>query len=131
MKITAVSAIAIVALPLLAWTLPASTADQMTAHPMKTAMGMVLTDDKGMTLYTFDQDKGGMSACSGGCTQNWPPLTAAADAKPQGDWTLITRDDGMHQWAFKGRPLYTFSKDGKPGDTTGEGFKGMWHAATP
>jgi predicted lipoprotein with Yx(FWY)xxD motif len=131
MKITAVSAIAIVALPLLAWTLPAVAADQMMPHPMKTAMGMVLTDGKGMTLYTFDQDKDGKSACTGGCVQNWPPLTAGADAKSQGDWTTIIRDDGTHQWAFKGKPLYNFAKDTKPGDTAGDGFKGMWHAATP
>ena len=56
---------------------------------MKAADG-TLTDAKGMTLYTFDKDAGGKSACNGGCATNWPPLTAAADAKAVG------RLDGRH-----------------------------------
>jgi predicted lipoprotein with Yx(FWY)xxD motif len=36
------------------------------------------------------------------------------------------------QWAYKGKPLYTFAKDTKPGDTTGDGFlNGAWHIAKP
>lgn len=93
---------------------------------------VVLTDAKGMTLYTSDKDMKGMSMCNGQCAMNWPPLTAAADAKPMGDWTVVTRDDGSKQWAYKGKPLYTFVKDMKPGDTTGDGAaKGSWHAVTP
>ena len=46
--------------------------------------GKVLTDGKGMTLYIFDKDDGGKSACNGPCATNWPPLTASADAKPTG-----------------------------------------------
>jgi hypothetical protein len=46
------------------------------------AKGKVLTNDKGMTLYVFDKDSGGKSACNGPCTGNWPPLTAAAGAMP-------------------------------------------------
>jgi predicted lipoprotein with Yx(FWY)xxD motif len=94
--------------------------------------GVVLADAKGMTLYAYDKDMKGMSMCSGQCVQNWPPLTAAADAKPMGDWTVVTRDDGSKQWAYKGRPLYTFTKDTKAGDTTGDGAgKGVWHAVAP
>ena len=66
----------------------------------------ILADAKGMSLYTFAKDAPGKSACSGGCAKNWPPLAAAADAKPMGDWTVITRDDGSKQWAYKGQPLY-------------------------
>ena len=99
----------------------------------KTALGPVLADSKGMTLYTFDKDTTpGKSACNGPCAQNWPPLAAAAKAKPMGDWTVVTRDDGSKQWAYKGKPLYTFAKDKKPGDTTGDGFlNNAWHAAKP
>jgi len=99
----------------------------------KTAKGSVLTDSKGMTLYTFDKDTApNKSVCNGPCAQNWPPLAAAADAKPMGAWTVVTRDDGSKQWAYKGKPLYTFAKDKSPGDTMGDGFlNNAWHVAKP
>jgi len=96
--------------------------------PVKMAGG-TLTNDAGMTLYTFDKDAGGKSACNGPCAANWPPLMAAADAKASGDWSIVTRDDGAKQWAFKGKPLYLWAKDQKPGDMTGDGFNSVWHVA--
>ena len=103
--------------------------------PTKTgesAKGKVLTNDAGMTLYVFDKDSGGKSACTGPCAGNWPPLAATASAMPMGDFTIITRDDGTKQWAYKGRPLYAWKNDKKPGDITGDGFlDGAWHAAQP
>ena len=97
-----------------------------------TAKGPVLTDAKGMTLYTFDKDAGGKSACNGPCAGNWPPLMASADAKPAADYTVIARDDGSKQWAYKGKPLYTWKNDHKAGDTTGDGFlNNTWHIAKP
>jgi predicted lipoprotein with Yx(FWY)xxD motif len=98
--------------------------------PAKTAADGTLTDAKGMTLYTFDRDAGGKSACNGPCATNWPPLMAGADAKPAGDYTVITRDDGGKQWAYKGKPLYTWAKDTKPGDKTGDNVNNVWHTAT-
>lgn len=98
------------------------------ADSMKAADG-TLTNAKGMTLYTFDKDSGGKSMCNGGCATNWPPLMAAADAKPAGDMSVITRDDGAKQWAYMGKPVYTWSKDTKPGDKTGDGVGGFWHVA--
>lgn len=44
---------------------------------------------------------------------------------------MIKRDDGVPQWAYKGRPLYTWSKDAKPGDRTGDGFNNAWRLARP
>jgi len=81
--------------------------------PAKAVDG-VLVDGKGMTLYTFDRDVGGSgkSACNGPCAQNWPP-------------------DGSKQWAYKGQPLYTWAKDTKPGDRTGDGFNNVWKVARP
>jgi predicted lipoprotein with Yx(FWY)xxD motif len=96
--------------------------------PVKKMNG-VLTNSAGMTLYTFDKDAGGKSACNGPCAANWPPLMAGADAKPYGDWTIVTRDDGGKQWAYEGKPLYLWAKDQKPGDKTGDGFNGVWHVA--
>jgi predicted lipoprotein with Yx(FWY)xxD motif len=89
-------------------------------------MGGMMTNNAGMTLYTFDKDAGGKSACNGPCTGNWPPFIAGSGAKPSGDWSIITRDDGSKQWAYKGKPLYLWSKDQKPGDMTGDGFNGIW-----
>jgi predicted lipoprotein with Yx(FWY)xxD motif len=97
--------------------------------PAKKAADGTLTNAAGMTLYTFDKDGGGKSACNGPCAANWPPLAAGADAKATGDWTVITRDDGSRQWAYKGKPLYTWAKDTKPGDKTGDNVNNVWHVA--
>ena len=71
-----------------------------------------LNDSTGMPLYTFARDTTpGKSACNGPCATAWPPLTATATDKDAGDWTVITRDDGGKQWAYKGKPLYTYVKD--------------------
>ncbi|MFY3309064.1 hypothetical protein [Achromobacter ruhlandii] len=91
----------------------------------------VLVNSAGMTLYTFDKDAGGKSACNDQCAKIWPPVTAAADAKASGDLSIITRDDGSKQWAYKGKPVYLYAKDAKPGDKTGDNFKDVWHAAKP
>ncbi len=97
--------------------------------PVK-AMDGVLVGANGMTLYTFDKDAGGKSACNGPCATNWPPAIAADGAKAAGDWTIISRDDGRKQWAYKGKPVYAFIKDTKAGDTAGDGFlNGAWHIA--
>ena len=74
-----------------------------------------------MTLYTFDKDAKNKSNCYDQCAKNWPPFMAAADAKAAGDWTIVDRDDGTKMWAYDGQPLYTFIKDTKPGDVTGDG----------
>jgi predicted lipoprotein with Yx(FWY)xxD motif len=107
---------------------------QTAGEPAKigqTDKGPALVDSKGMTLYTFDRDADAKSMCSGQCATNWPPLMAMADAKSMGKWTIITRDDGAKQWAYNGKPLYTWGKDTKPGEATGDGFNNVWHVAKP
>jgi predicted lipoprotein with Yx(FWY)xxD motif len=89
----------------------------------------VLTDAKGMTLYTWDKDSAGVSTCYDKCAANWPPALASADAKADGDFTLVDRTDGTKVWAYKGKPLYLWIKDTKPGDMTGDGVGGTWHTA--
>lgn len=94
------------------------------------SMGKIYTDANGMTLYTFDKDEGGVSACYEQCAVNWPPLMAAEGAVAGGDWTLVERTDGTMQWAYDGKPLYTFIQDMAAGDVTGEGKgDGTWHVA--
>lgn len=112
-----------------AWAQMAPTAPTKTGNSAK---GPVLTDSRGMTLYIFDKDSNGKSACTGGCAANWPPLKASADAKAMDSYTVIARDDGSKQWAYKGHPLYGWKNDKKPGDITGDGFaNGAWHIAKP
>ena len=103
------------------------------ASPAPMAKDGMFVTAKGMTLYTFDKDATpGKSVCNGPCATNWPPLIVADNAKAAGDWTVVVRDDGQKQWAFKGKPVYTWVKDTKPGDTTGDGFlNGAWHIAKP
>ncbi|MBN8750930.1 MAG: hypothetical protein J0I65_26030 [Variovorax sp.] len=102
------------------------------AAPVKTTGGM-LVNTSGMTLYTFDNDTAGSgkSACNGPCAGLWPPVAADADAKPEGDMTIIARDDGTKQWAFKGKPVYLYKSDMKAGDMTGDNFKNVWHVIKP
>lgn len=88
-----------------------------------------LTDANGMSLYTFDKDTAEISNCNGACATLWPPLLAKDGEQKPKSYTRITRNDGSLQWAFNGQPLYTWVRDTKPGDTTGDGVKGVWHLA--
>jgi predicted lipoprotein with Yx(FWY)xxD motif len=90
-----------------------------------TSMGKAWVDLNGMTLYTFDKDTATKSACNGKCAVEWPPLKAAAGAKPLKNWTIVARADGSKMWAYKGHPLYTFVDDKKPGDVTGDNKDGF------
>jgi predicted lipoprotein with Yx(FWY)xxD motif len=104
-----------------------------TTHvPARMADG-VFVGPNGMTLYTFDRDAAGSgkSVCNGQCAVNWPPLMASAADKPAGDWTIVVRDDGSRQWAFRGKPVYYWVKDARPGDRTGDGVNNAWRLARP
>jgi len=104
----------------------------MAQAPAKVENG-ALVGPNGMTLYTFDKDPagGGKSVCNGPCAVNWPPLMAQDSDRASGDFSIITRDDGTKQWAFKGKPLYYWIKDSKPGDRSGDGFNQVWRLARP
>lgn len=95
--------------------------------PAKVADG-VFVGANGMTLYTFDRDVAGSgkSACNGPCAKLWPPLMAAAADQPSGAFGIVTRDDGARQWSYKGKPLYFYQPDQKPGDRTGDNFRDVW-----
>jgi predicted lipoprotein with Yx(FWY)xxD motif len=99
----------------------------------QTATGPILADGRGLTVYVFDKDTvSGSSACNGNCAKAWPPLAVPADSKPVSGWTQVAREDGTKQWAYKGKPLYTFDHwDTKPGDTNGDGVGGIWHVVKP
>jgi len=119
------------ALTIMALALPAHAALPPEAALHDVGDGGILTDTKGMTLYSFDMDKKpGKSACVGDCPKGWPPLLAPGDAKPADGWTLIRRDDATTQWAYGGKPLYRYVMDSAPGDENGDKtFFNLWHVA--
>jgi predicted lipoprotein with Yx(FWY)xxD motif len=100
----------------------------------QTALGKVLVEARGRTLYLFEKDKRGKSACDSACAAYWPPLVSAA--KPRAGkgvraslLGLSKRADGKRQVTYAGHPLYTFTGDARAGQTTGQGltdFGGAW-----
>jgi predicted lipoprotein with Yx(FWY)xxD motif len=95
-------------------------------------LGPILTDAQGRTLYGFASDNGGTSTCYDQCSQSWPPLVAQGNPTPgQGmDPSLLglsPRSDGTQQVTYKNWPLYYFSGDQEPGQTKGQGLKGLWY----
>ena len=99
----------------------------------KLGVGSYLADGNGMTLYTFKKDKTGKSACTGDCLAQWPVFYVnpelVVEGCEQSDFGSFTRDDGAEQTTYKGKPLYYYVKDEKPGQTNGhEAVKG-WTAA--
>lgn len=111
---------------------PAPVAQAAPDMPTRASDGMLIGPN-GKTLYTYAKDgkNTGASECYDQCAVNWPPLPAAATAKPAGDYSIIIRADGMRQWAFKGQPLYYFAKDAKAGDKMGDGLGGNWKIVKP
>ena len=99
------------------------------AKVMDSSAGKIWTDEKGMTLYTFDKDEKDKTNCYDKCAVAWPPLAAAADAKADDEWTVVDRTDGSKMWAYDGHPLYTFVEDKAPGEIKGDGKGGVWHVA--
>jgi predicted lipoprotein with Yx(FWY)xxD motif len=103
-----------------------------------TSLGKILDDGQGRTLYVFQGDTGTKSNCSGACATNWPPLTSANPTVGKGASASMTgttkRSDGKTQVTYNGHPLYTFTGDSGPGDTSGQGvsaFGGLWYALSP
>src|SRR5262249_15436780 len=75
----------------------------------KTSNGHLLVDPKRMTLYTSDKDSAGKSKCAGDCARTWKPAEAwQMAASADKDWTVVNREDGTRQWAYKGKPLYRY-----------------------
>jgi len=91
----------------------------------RTALGRVLVDGRGRTLYLFEKDTRGRSSCSGACATYWPPLLThgkpvAAKGVKASLLGVTRRPDGTSQVAYAGHPLYRFVQDTKPGQTHGQ-----------
>lgn len=100
-------------------------------------LGQYVSGANGMALYVFTKDSGTTSACTGGCADNWPPLTVAAasdvtaGAGLLADVGTITRDDGTLQVTLGGHPLYYFKGDAAAGDVNGQGINDVWFVVGP
>ncbi len=104
---------------------PAGPAVQVTSS----ALGEILADADGNTLYLFVPDSQGASVCNDECANAWPPLTTEVSAGDGVDASLLsttTRDDGSIQATFNGWPLYYFAADASAGDTNGQGVNDVW-----
>lgn len=122
-------------------TKPAATKSEGAPITVGTAKGVgkVLVDSNGLTLYYFQKDQNGESACYGPCEQGWPPLTT--EGAPQaGEGAMASklgtteRKDGTMQVTYAGWPLYTFVEDKKPGEDNGtdsKAFGASWYPLHP
>ncbi|HEY6286411.1 MAG TPA: hypothetical protein VIX20_12160 [Ktedonobacteraceae bacterium] len=95
----------------------------------------ILTNAQGMTLYYLKPDTATTSNCTGTCASNWPPLVFTSSGSPgsanalPGTLSVVTDTNGQ-QVEYNGHLLYRFSGDTTPGQTNGEGIKGVWFVAT-
>jgi predicted lipoprotein with Yx(FWY)xxD motif len=102
----------------------------------KTALGSILVDSRGRTLYLFEKDRNGVSMCNTACVAYWPALTSrgtprAGKGVQQSLLRLGRAQNGVRQVTYAGHPLYTFVGDKQAGQTTGEGlnnFGAEWYA---
>jgi predicted lipoprotein with Yx(FWY)xxD motif len=86
---------------------------------------LAFANEAGLTLYARSDDQ---PRCEGDCAADWKPLAPAMGVNGEGLWTIVRRGDGGAQWAYKGRPVYTYAGDDAMGDARGEGKDGVWHA---
>ena len=105
----------------------------MNIETMQTKVGTVYATTGGMTVYEFKKDnpRTHVSVCYAGCAKLWPPVAAPAGFVPAAPWGVTTRKGGMEQLTYRGYPLYTWIKDTKPGEVSGQGVKDIWRAARP
>ncbi len=104
----------------------------------RTALGTILVNGQGRTVYRFAADTKGHSNCTGACLQYWPPVTSSdemptAASSVTAGLGVITRPDGSKQLTVNGWPVYTFALDNSPGVASGQGsneFGGLWWVAS-
>ena len=117
----------------------AATRSSTTVSSATSKLGRILVDSRGRTLYLFEKDKRGHSACAGACATYWPPLLTrrkptAARAAKQALLGTTRRADGTTQVTYAGHPLYRFLQDTKPGQTSGQDlhdFGAGWYVLAP
>ncbi len=116
-----------------------SSAGTVTVRTATSSLGRILVDAQGRTLYLFEKDKAGRSACAGSCATYWPPLLvkgkpAGVGGAKQSLLGSARRADGTTQVTYAGHPLYRFVLDTGPGRTKGQDlhdFGAAWYVVSP
>lgn len=93
---------------------------------MTTPRGRMLLTETRYSVYESDRDGPNKSNCVDACTLTWVPILAPHSAQPQGDWSIVERAAGVRQWAFRKKPLYTYSGDSGAAKLDG-GDEPGWH----
>ena len=97
-------------------------------HLEKTGAGTYFMTQEQRSLYWNEKEvAAGEVTCFEDCLETWVPLQAAASAQSHGQWTVVDRSDDIMQWAYQGRPLYTYIKDTFPGAQLGDGVARSWN----
>ncbi|MES2739419.1 MAG: hypothetical protein V4754_00490 [Pseudomonadota bacterium] len=106
--------------------LAALVAEGALAQDLKKVDGVLVTA-AGLAVYTFDRDVAGSgkSACTGACASAWPPVVAPVAVSPP--YSVLTREDGTRQLAYRGKPLYRYAFDQQAGDRGGDNVQRVWH----
>ncbi len=131
MNLTKITSLAALAISLSAGTALADAHGNKFAHSRAFNGQTYMMYQDHMSLYYFTDDEIGVSNCSGACAENWPPAILPEGTDMGENYSLIQREDGRFQVAFKGRPLYLFSGDARPGDVNGDGVNGKWFLSKP
>jgi predicted lipoprotein with Yx(FWY)xxD motif len=93
------------------------------------ANGLAFVDMDGRTIYQYEGRGGAKAATRLASEKQWRPVVAPALAHPIGQWSIMVRSDGIRQWAYRGKPVFTFSGDLASGDANGVGLSKDWNAA--
>ncbi|MDT4943834.1 MAG: hypothetical protein QOH14_567 [Pseudonocardiales bacterium] len=104
-----------------------------------TALGQILVDAQGRSLYLFAKDTGPVSTCQGSCTSAWPPVPVsgvphAAGTASASALGIIGGSGSSRQLSYAGHPLYYFAGDHKAGQTKGQAldqFGAKWFVLNP
>jgi predicted lipoprotein with Yx(FWY)xxD motif len=88
--------------------------------------GRLLTTYEGYSAYAWDKDQPTKSHCEEACLRDWTPIIAPQSAQARGEWTIIERSPGVHQWVFRGHPLYRRVADQRFRSLEGSDEPG-WH----
>jgi predicted lipoprotein with Yx(FWY)xxD motif len=115
------------------------TATKFTVGIATTPLGKIVVDSRGRSLYLFEADRKGKSACYGACAKAWPPVIVIGKPKAgpgarAGLLGVLKRKDGKEQVTYRGHPLYRFFKDTGRGQVKGQGldfYGGEWYVLTP
>ena len=116
----------------------AHSATATTVELHETALGMILTNSEGFTLFEFTKDKKNKDSCQAisGCATIWPPLMTsgmpiAGSGVTQSKVGAIKLTAGGEQVTYGGRPLYLYSGNKAPEETSYDAVKefgGTWYA---